>query len=267
MSDHGPRRRTWRPGAPDSRWIPAIAVAVALVSWEVSARLGLIPGYLFASPTIVFRTLGESLASGEMFVHIFATIRRVIPGLLLGGIPGLALGIGMGLSSRLRQALDPILAAIHPIPKIAILPLVMIFLGVGEASRIAVASLAAFFPMLINTMAGIRQMDPIYFQVAENYGAGRLKVLIRVVIPGSLPFVLSGLRLAANLTLLVTLSAEIVMSDTGLGSLVWLAWETLRVELLYATLIVISMLGITLTASLRALQRVLAPWQVAEPTR
>jgi ABC-type nitrate/sulfonate/bicarbonate transport system permease component len=258
-----------RPGhaVPDSRWIPAIAVGVAVVSWEVTARLGLIPGFLFSSPTTVVATLGRSIASGEMLEHLVATLLRVIPGLLLGGVPGLVLGIGMGLSDRFRQALDPLLAAVHPIPKIAILPLVMIFLGVGEASRVAVASLAAFFPMLINTMAGIRQIDPIYFQVAENYGASRLKLLTRVVLPGSLPFVLSGLRLAANLTLLVTISAEIVMSDVGLGSLVWLAWETLRVELLYATLIVISTLGITLTASLRYLQTSLAPWQLTEASR
>ena len=121
--------------------------------------------------------------------------------------------------------------------------------------------------MLINTMAGIREIDPIYFQVAENYGASRLKVLTRVVLPGSLPMVLGGLRLAANLTLLITISAEIVMADVGLGSLVWLAWETLRVELLYATLIVISVLGITITSGLRHLQESLAPWQVSEPNR
>lgn len=251
----------------DSRWIPAIVVSIALVSWEGSARLGALPGFLFSSPTIVISTLVQSLASGEMFRHIAATLLRVIPGLLLGAIPGFALGIGMGLSPQLRRGLDPLLAAVHPIPKIAILPLVMIFLGVGEASRIAVASVAAFFPMLINTMAGIRQIDPIYFQVAENYGASRLKLLTRVVLPGSLPLVLSGLRLAANVTLLVTISAEIVMADVGLGSFVWLAWETLRVELLYATLIVISTLGITLTASLRFLQSALAPWEVAEPRR
>lgn len=266
MSGPQPGRKLGRP-TPDSRWIPAIAVGLAIVSWEVTARLGLIPGFLFSSPTTVLATLGRSIASGEMLENLLATILRVIPGLLLGGIPGLMLGIGMGLSNRLRQALDPLLAAVHPIPKIAILPLVMIFLGVGEASRIAVASLASFFPMLINTMAGIRQIEPIYFQVAENYGASRLKVLTRVVLPGSLPFVLSGLRLAANLTLLVTISAEIVMADVGLGSLVWLAWETLRVELLYATLIVISLLGVTLTASLRTLQRSMAPWQLTEAKR
>jgi NitT/TauT family transport system permease protein len=151
--------------------------------------------------------------------------------------------------------------AIHPIPKIAILPLLMIFLGIGEASRIAVASVAAFFPMLINTMAGVREINPIYFEVARNYGASRRKLLTRVVLPGSLPLALSGLRLAANVTLLVTIAAEIVMAETGLGSLVWLAWETLRVELLYATLIVVSALGIGISTGLHAMRRALVPWQ------
>ena len=261
------RTRTKPLFKPDSRWIPLVTVVGALVAWEGAARWGLVSGYLFSSPTVVLKTLAASFASGEMFEHTLATLLRVAPGLALGAIPGFLLGIGMGLSRTLRDALDPLFAAIHPIPKIAILPLVMIFLGVGEASRIAVASLAAFFPMLINTMAGIREIDPIYFQVAENYGASRAKVLRRVVLPGSLPLVLGGLRLAANLTLLITISAEIVMADVGLGSLVWLAWETLRVELLYATLIVISVLGISITTGLRYLQESLAPWQVVEPSR
>ena len=166
---------------------------------------------------------------------------RMIPGLLLGAVPGLLLGLAMGWSRALRRALDPILMAIHPIPKIAILPLLMIFFGIGEASRIAVASVAAFFPMLISTMAGVQQINPIYFEVARNYGASPFKLFTRVILPGSLPLALSGLRLAANVTLLVTIAAEIVMADRGLGSLVWLAWETLRIELLYATLTVVSL--------------------------
>jgi NitT/TauT family transport system permease protein len=151
--------------------------------------------------------------------------------------------------------------AVHPIPKIAILPLLMIFLGIGEASRIAVASVAAFFPMLINTMAGVRQINPIYFEVARNYGAPPGKLFTRVVLPGSLPMALSGPRLAANVTLLVTIAAEIVMSETGLGALVWLAWETLQIEVLYATLIVVSALGISMSAGLHRMQKRLVPWQ------
>ena len=223
--------------------------------------MGVLPAVLFSSPTTVVYTLWESVRSGEMAMHAGATLARMIPGLLLGAIPGMLLGLAMGWSRALRRAVDPILMAIHPIPKIAILPLLMIFLGIGEASRIAVASVAAFFPMLINTMAGVHQINPIYSEVAQNYGAGRLKLFTRVVLPGSLPLTLSGLRLAANVTLLVTISAEIVMADRGLGSLVWLAWETLRVELLYATLIVVSLLGISISTGLHRLQGILVPWR------
>jgi NitT/TauT family transport system permease protein len=247
--------------------LPVGVVVGLLVIWEVMARAGLLPAVLFSSPTTVVATLVDSLRSGEMFRHATATLARMIPGLLLGAIPGLLLGLAMGSSNGLRRALDPLLMMIHPIPKIAILPLLMIFLGIGEASRIAVAAVAAFFPMLINTMAGVRQIDPVYFEVAKNYGASRMKLVTRVVLPGSLPMALSGLRLAANVTLLVTISAEIVMANEGLGSLVWLAWETLRIELLYATLIVVSLLGIGISTGLHWLHGRLAPWQRAQEVR
>ena len=241
--------------------LPVVVVVLVLVGWEGLARVGVLPRALFSSPTEVVTTLVASLGSGEMVLHVGATLGRMIPGLLLGAIPGLILGLAMGWSSTLRRAVDPILMAVHPIPKIAILPLLMIFLGVGEGARIAVASVAAFFPMLINTMAGVRQIHPIYFEVARNYGAPRLKLFTRVVLPGSMPMALSGLRLAANVTLLVTIAAEIVMSETGLGALVWLAWETLQIEILYATLVVVSLLGISMSQGLQRLQRRLVPWQ------
>jgi NitT/TauT family transport system permease protein len=248
-------------GRTPAAWLPAAVVVGLVTSWELLARAGLLPPVLFSSPSEVLVTLWGTLRNGEMAAHVGATLFRMVPGLLLGGIPGLLLGLAMGWSNALRRAVDPLLMAIHPIPKIAILPLLMIFLGIGEASRIAVASVAAFFPMLINTMAGVRQINPLYFEVARNYGAGRLDLFRRVVLPGSMPMAMSGLRLAANVTLLVTIAAEIVMSDTGLGSLVWLAWETLRVELLYATLIVVSLLGISISTGLHRLHRALTPWQ------
>ena len=242
--------------------VPILVVVALLVIWEVLSRLGVLRPVLFSSPAVVGRTLVRSFASGEMFGHLAATLIRTTAGLALGAIPGLLLGLAMGWSGGLRRALDPIFAALHPIPKIAILPLLMIFLGIGEASRIAVAAVAAFFPMLINTMAGVRAINPIYFEVAQNYGASRYLLFSRVVLPASLPLVFSGLRLAVNVTLLVTIAAEIVMADRGLGALVWLAWETLRVELLYATLVVIASLGIALTGGLRLIRRAVVPWQV-----
>ena len=242
--------------------VPVVVVAALLVTWEVLSRFGVLRPVLFSSPLVIGKTLIASFASGEMASHTLATLTRTTAGLALGAIPGLLLGLAMGWSSGLRRALDPILAALHPIPKIAILPLLMIFLGIGEASRIAVASVAAFFPMLITTMAGVRAINPLYFEVAQNYGASRYRLFSRVVLPACLPMVFSGLRLAVNVTLLVTIGAEIVMADRGLGALVWLAWETLRVELLYATLVVIAALGIGLTGGLRLVRRAVVPWQV-----
>jgi NitT/TauT family transport system permease protein len=168
----------------------------------------------------------------------------------------------MGWSRRLRIVIDPFIAAAHPIPKVAVLPLILILFGIGETSKVIVIGVAAFFPMLINTMVGVRQISPIHFEVAANYGASRWKVFTRVVLPGSLPLVLTGMRLALNLALLVTIVVELLLGEKGLGAMLWFARETLRTEELYAGLFVISVLGISINLFLQRLSAHLAPWQV-----
>jgi len=194
--------------------------------------------------------------------NIAATLSRVFVGLALGAMPGLVLGLAMGSSSRLRTVLDPLVAALHPLPKIAVLPLIMIIFGIGEASKVVVIAIACFFPMLLSTAAGVRQIHPIYFQVAENYGARLLQVFTRVVLPGSLPLVLSGLRLALNTALLLAIAVELVAAREGLGSMIWFAWETLRTEDLYATLATTAALGISFNLVVQRLTAKLVPWQV-----
>jgi NitT/TauT family transport system permease protein len=168
----------------------------------------------------------------------------------------------MGWSRSLRAALDPLVAAVHPLPKIAVLPLIMIIFGIGESSKIVVIAVGTFFPMLINSMAGVRQISPIHFEVAENYGASPFKVLTRVIIPGSLPLVLAGARLALNIALLLTIAVELVSAREGLGEMIWFAWQTLRTEELYASLVVIGALGVTFNLLLQALSQRLVPWHL-----
>jgi NitT/TauT family transport system permease protein len=210
---------------------------------------------------VVALTLGELLVSGKLAEHLAATLSRVALGCVLGGVPGLVLGLFMGWSRPLRVVVDPFVAAAHPVPKIAILPLVMIVLGIGELSRVVVVAVAAFFPMVISAMAGVRQISPVQFEVAENYGAGLVKVFTRVVLPGSLPLVLAGVRLAFNTALLITIALELVTAQRGLGAMVWLAWQTLRVEELYASVALIATLGIVVSLLLQHLTRRLVPWQ------
>ena len=137
----------------------------------------------------------------------------------------------------------------------------MVF-GIGDGSKVVVIAVSAFFPMLISAMAGVRQISPIHFEVARSCGASRTKILTRVVLPGSLRLLIAGTRLALNTALLLTMAVELVLTQNGLGSMIWMAWQTLRVEQLYASLIVVSALGFLYNALLARLADRLVPWQV-----
>ncbi|MFH1680972.1 MAG: ABC transporter permease, partial [Candidatus Eisenbacteria bacterium] len=229
--------------------------------WEVLSRLEILPPLFFPPPSSVAIALGKMFVSGELGRHLEGTLSRVALGFLLGGIPGFFLGMWMGWSRGARRVLDPLVAALHPVPKISILPIIMIVLGIGAASRIFVVGVAAFFPMLINTMEGVRQIHPIYFEVARNYGGGPLQILWRVVVPGSLPFVLAGIRLALNVALGLTIAVELVAAENGIGSMIWLAWQTLRVEDLYAGVVLAAVIGIGIRLLVQFLAARFVPWQ------
>jgi len=243
-------------------WLPVVTVAVALTMWEWQVRAGRISALFFPAPSTIASTFVRLLTSQVLPANVAATLSRVFVGLALGGIPGLILGLVMGWSKRLRAVIDPLIAALHPLPKIATLPLIMIIFGIGETSKVVVIAVASFFPMLINTTAGVRQIHPIYFEVAENYGARLVQVFTRVVVPGSLPLVLSGLRLALNTALLLAIAVELVAAQEGLGAMIWFAWETLRTEELYATLAVAAALGIGFNFVVQRMMTKLVPWQV-----
>jgi NitT/TauT family transport system permease protein len=215
----------------------------------------------FPAPSVIGRTIVEQTVEGSLPQNLLATLTRVGLGLLFGGTAGILLGLAIGASRRLRVIIEPFIAATHPIPKIAILPLILILMGIGESTKVFVAAMGAFFPLVINTAAGVRQIHKIYFEVAQNYGASRTKVLLRVILPGSLPAIMTGLLLATNITLLLTIAVEMVTARDGLGATIWLAWQTMRSENLWASLVLITLLGIGFNLLLRQLTRLFIPWQ------
>lgn len=248
--------------------LAAIAlVAGGLALWEALARSGHVPVLFFPAPSRIFETLVRLGASGELSEHVAITVRRVGVGFALGAVIGLPLGWLAGWSPRMRQFLDPLVAALHPLPKVALLPLLMVIFGVGDrASTLAVAA-AAFFPLMINTMAGVEEIPAVYFEVARSFGARPWSVFRRVVLLGSLPAVLTGVRLAVNVALLVTIAVELVSSEAGLGNRIWFAWETFRTEELWAYLVVISVLGMVMAGSIALSTRWLVPWRREERSR
>ena len=167
----------------------------------------------------------------------------------------------MGSIRLARTILDPLIAFLHPLPKLAIFPLFLVLLGIGEASKIAVVAVTAFFPMLLNTLVGVEQIERSYWEVAANYGVKGFVLLRRLIVPGSLPMALVGLRLAFNNGLILTIAVEMLSAQQGLGVQIWLAWQTLRIGQLYATLVVIALLGYGFNFLLSRTATWLVPWQ------
>ncbi len=249
-----------RPRRAAGAWPAFFVTAAFLALWEAWARTSDSASILFPAPSVIAAVLVREVRSGDLLRTVGATLGRLASGLVLGGVPALLLGLTMGFSPRVRAAVDPLVAAAHAIPKIAVLPILMILLGLGEAPKIAVVAAAAFFPLLISTMSGVRHISPIHFEVAHGYGASAPRVFWRVLVPGSLPQILSGTRLAFNAALLITIALEIVAARSGLGATIWLAWQTMRVEELYASLAVTSFLGVGFNAILAFAGRRLVPW-------
>ena len=237
-----------------------VTVATALTAWELAARLGLMSSVFFPPPTRIAAALALLVADGRLWPHLASTLGRVTLGFACGGSVGLLVGLAMGRSSPLRAALDPLVGAAHAVPKIALLPLAILLLGLGEAAKVALVAVAAFFPMVISTAAGVRLLNPVHLEVARNYGASGARLYTRVILPRSLPMILTGVRLGLNVALLIVVAIELVAGQTGLGRLIWYSWQTLRTEDLYATLGVTAFLGVAFQVIVRAVERRLAPW-------
>lgn len=235
-------------------------LAVLLV-WELTVRAGLIPELFFPPPTRILRSFVEVLLSGELINETAITLRRVIVAFFMGGFPGIILGLLMGWSKRIRAIFNPIVSALLPIPKIVLLPLIMLIFGVGETSRLVTISMGVFFINLINALAGVQNIDPIYFEAAQNYGAGKWQTFRKVVLPGSLPSIFAGIRLSLGMAILVTMGIEFIAAREGLGAMTWLAWQTLRTEVLYVGIITIAIIGVLSSMIIEIIQKKVLHWQ------
>lgn len=254
-----PRAASWRSR---SAWL---VWATLLIGWELGVQSGLRTGLFLPAPSRVALALVELVASGTLALHVGLTLGRIVSGLVVGGGLGLILGLGMGAAPALRRVVDPVVAALHPIPRLAFFPLLIVVFGVGETSKLAAVSLGALFPLLLNTVAGVRGMNPVHLELARNYGATRRQMFTAVILPGSLPLMLTGLRLASNAAFHSTIGVEMVGSRTGIGSLLWLAWQTFRIDQLYAVLAVIAVIGILQARFIGWIATRSAPWMLERP--
>jgi ABC-type nitrate/sulfonate/bicarbonate transport system permease component len=167
----------------------------------------------------------------------------------------------MGLVPLVRAALQPIIGALFPIPKVALLPLIMLLVGIGEESKWAIIGIGVFFQVLIATAAGVANIDRIYLDVGRNFRAGRLSTFFTIALPGALPTIFAGLRLGWGIALLLLVTAEMVSSNQGLGNMIWRAWQTLSVEDMYVGLVTIAAIGIVSFWLFDVIEAKLLPWK------
>jgi ABC-type nitrate/sulfonate/bicarbonate transport system permease component len=232
-----------------------------LLLWEVLARFGLIDVRFFPAPSSILRRMLDLLRTGELERSTFVSLTRLFWGTVIGGIPALALGIVMGLNRSVRAFFDPLIAATYPIPKSSILPLALLIFGLGEASKIFMVAVGVFFPVAINATAGVLDINKIYLDVGRNFKASRWNVFWTIAMPGALPMILTGFKLGIGIGLVLIAVAEMIGAKSGLGFMIWSAWETFAVEDMYAGLFTIAIIGFILSVVLNEIQRHAIPWK------
>jgi NitT/TauT family transport system permease protein len=218
-----------------------LALAVAIALWQLAVLAGA-PEFLLG-PWEVVKHFVEALGTKELYVNIAASLGRAVPGFLLGSAAGIAFGLAAGSSRTFDQAFSPAVFLSYPVPKIVMLPLFMLWFGIGETSKILVIALACFYPMFINAYYGVRATPKILVWSALNLGAGRGRIFWRVVLPAALPQIFAGLRVSLALSFIVMFAAEMVNARNGLGQLIRIAENSLRFDLMYVSLIAIAILG------------------------
>ena len=189
------------------------------------------------------------------------TLVRVFAGFVIGAVPAVATGLLMAMFKPVRIFFDPLIAALFPIPKIALMPLLLLALGFGDASKIALVAIAVFFPVIVNTYVGAANIDKIYWDVAKNYGASQTVMFTRIVFFGALPTVFAGIRIAVAVSFIVLVAAEFVATKSGLGYLIWNSWELLQVDIMFCGIVTIGILGLITSALLQELERKIIPWK------
>jgi len=243
------------------RLIAISSPLILLLLWEVLARAGIIDQRFFPAPSRIFWAMAGMFAQGELWVHIGVSLQRLALGLVLGGIPALILGIIMGLNRKIYAFFDPVISATYPIPKSSILPLALLIFGLGEPSKIFMVAIGVFYPVVINAATGVRGINQIYLDVGANYGANSRQVFMRIALPGAMPIILTGVRLGIGMGLVLIAIAEMVGAKSGLGYMIWAAWETFAVEQMYVGLFCIAIIGFLLNLGINQIEKILVPWR------
>jgi ABC-type nitrate/sulfonate/bicarbonate transport system permease component len=242
-------------------WPGFAFIALLLIGIETFVQYGFVKRSLLPAPTEVGKVLWELFLDHQVFAPLSETLLRLAAGFGIGVTAGVAGGIALGYRPHLYEIFEPLIELVRPIPKAALVPPLVLFLGVGDTMKITSISLAVFFPVLINTMQGARGVDPVLVQTARTFGKSPLTIIWKVILPSSLPFIFSGMRLSLALGLIVAVISEMIAGTGGLGFLIIDMQRAFRVRQMYAWIVILAIVGFLLNLILVYVERRCLFWQ------
>ena len=232
-----------------------------LLLWQLSLMAGFGDRRFIPAPSDIAFRFWDMIVSGELWAHVAITLYRVFAGFFLGVVPGVVVGLLMAMFRPVRIFFDPLIASLFPIPKIALMPLLLLVFGFGDLSKVVLVAIAVFFPVIINTYSGAANIEKIYWDVARNYGASQSVLFRRIVFFGALPMIFAGLRIALAVSFIVLVAAEFVATKAGIGYLIWNSWELLQVDVMFVGIVTVGVLGLVATVCLQEIERKVIPWK------
>lgn len=251
--------RSLRPGP---RYVYGTGAVIGVIAlWQLVAALRVKPAVVLPGPSDVVMAFGTLFRTSAIWAHLGASGKELLYGLVLATLIGLPLGLLIGWYSRLAYALNPLISFLYATPRIALTPLLIIWLGIGDASKIAIVFLMAVFPILINSASGVQNLDSQVLRVARCLGAGHLQIFRTIALPGSVPFIVSGLRLAIGQALIGVFVAELSGATHGIGMLMNTAGQQFQTSVVFAGLFIFAITGVVLTGLLRRVERHYAAWR------
>jgi ABC-type nitrate/sulfonate/bicarbonate transport system permease component len=242
--------------------LPALTVVAFVAGWEALVDLrGIAPIYLPA-PSAIVEYLLRMVADGSMGFNLGVTLLRIFAGFAVAAVAGVLVGVVMGMSRIAARVADPWIAALYPLPKISLIPLLIIWLGTGETYKIVISAVSAFFPIVISAYSGIRQADQGLIKAAKDLGANRRQVQMKVVIPAAIPSIFAGLHLGMGVTIILVVAAEMIggSGESGMGYLLIHAGQVMETEKVFASLVVLAVMGALVIKAQQWIDRRVAPW-------
>ncbi|WP_082887069.1 ABC transporter permease [Bordetella ansorpii] len=253
------------PRRPSGRWrdhsLGLIGIAGFLLSWELLPRTGVVSQAYLSPPSDVAQAIIDLGGQGELLKHVLASLQRSLWGLLLAIALGVSLGLLMGRFARFERVIDPILQLFRQTSALALFPVFVLFLGIGELSKVAIIFWASFWPVLLNTIGGVKQVDPLLVNAARSMGASSAFVFRKVVLPAASPSIFTGVRLAGTYCITALVAAEMIGAHSGLGFLTLNSQEVFQIPSMYAGILLLALLGLALNYVLALVERGCTRWR------